>query len=90
VKKRKPAETRKSRKARTAQFQGSYDTLLERLIAAREQAGLTQHEVSARMGRSPNFITKCESGDRSIDVMELFELAKIYEKQVGHFFADRK
>jgi hypothetical protein len=38
------------------------------------------------MGRSPNFMTKCESGDRSIDVMELLELANIYEKTVNHFF----
>ena len=58
-------------------------------MAARERAGLTQHEVSATMGRSPNFITKCESGDRSIDVMELFELAMIYEKPVNHFFATK-
>ena len=88
--KRQSAETRKSRKSRTAQFQESYDILLERLVAARERAGLTQHEVSATMGRSPNFITKCESGDRSIDVMELFELAMIYEKPVNHFFATKR
>ena len=62
--------------------------MLERLIAARDRARLSQHEVSAMMGRSPNFITKCESGDRSIDVMELFELAKIYQKRVDHFFID--
>lgn len=86
MKKARPAETRKSRKARTARFQDAYDILLERLIAAREKAGLTQHQVSAMMGRSPNFITKCESGDRSIDVMELLELAQIYQKPVNHFF----
>lgn len=84
------AETRKSRKARTAKFQGAYDTLLERLIAAREKAGLTQHEVSKMMGRSPNFMTKCESGQRSIDVMELLELAQIYNKPVNHFFSISK
>jgi ribosome-binding protein aMBF1 (putative translation factor) len=86
VKKVKSAETRKSRKARTTKFQGAYDTLLERLVAAREKAGLSQHEVSAMMDRSPNFITKCESGDRSVDVMELMELAQIYKKPVSHFF----
>jgi len=41
------------------------------------------------MGRSPNFMTKCESGDRSIDVMELFELAKIYNIRVDHFFVEK-
>jgi len=86
VRNSKPAETRKSRKARTTKFQGDYDVLLERLIAAREKAGLTQHQVSAMMGRSPNFLTKCESGDRSIDVMELMEMAQIYDKTINHFF----
>jgi transcriptional regulator with XRE-family HTH domain len=60
------------------------------LVATRKEAGLTQHEVSAMMGRSPNFITKCESGDRSIDVMELLELANIYEKMVSYFFVSGK
>jgi transcriptional regulator with XRE-family HTH domain len=86
VKKASSAETRKSRKARSARFQDAYELLLLRLIAAREKAGLTQHQVSAMMGRSPNFLTKCESGDRSIDVMELLELAQIYKKPVNHFF----
>lgn len=86
MKKVAAAETRKSRKARTAKFRDAYDTLLERLIAAREKAGLSQHDVSAMMGRSPNFMTKCESGDRSIDVMELMEMAEIYKKPVSHFF----
>ncbi len=87
MKQARSGETRKSRKARTAKFQEAYDTLLERLIAAREGAGLTQHEVSKMMGRSPNFMTKCESGQRSIDVMELMELAQIYNKPVNHFFS---
>jgi transcriptional regulator with XRE-family HTH domain len=87
VKQARFAETRKSRKARTAKFQEAYDTLLESLVAAREKAGLTQHEVSKMMGRSPNFMTKCESGQRSIDVMELMELAQIYKKPVNHFFS---
>lgn len=86
MKKRRPAETRKSRKARTARFQEAYDSLVQRLIAARKEASLTQHEVSSMMGRSPNFMTKCESGDRSIDVMELLELANIYGRHIGHFF----
>lgn len=83
-------DTRKSRKARTAKFQGAYDTLLERLVAAREKAGLSQHEVSAMMGRSHNFMTKCESGQRSVDVMELLELAQIYGKPVAHFFPSER
>ncbi len=82
MKKPTPDKTRKSRKARTAKFQKAYNALLESLVAAREEAGLSQHGVSAAMERSPNFMTKCESGDRSIDVMELLELANLYKKSV--------
>jgi len=90
VKTAKSAETRKSRKARTAKFQGAYDTLLERLVVAREKAELSQHEVSKLMGRSHNFMTKCETGQRSIDVMELMELAQIYGKPINHFFPSER
>jgi hypothetical protein len=41
------------------------------------------------MGRSPNFMIKCESGDRSIEVMEVFELTRIYQKRVNHLFVDK-
>lgn len=78
-------ETRKSRKARAAKFPGVYDALLRLLVAAREEMGLSQREVSKMMDRSANFMSKCESGDRSIDVMELMELALIYKKPACHF-----
>jgi len=78
-------KTRKSRKARTAPFQQAYDALLERLITARREANLTQRDVSTLMGRSHTFLSKCESGERSLDVMELLQLANIYKKPVNHF-----
>jgi hypothetical protein len=37
------------------------------------------------MGRSHTFLSKCESGERSLDVMELLQLANIYKKPVNHF-----
>jgi hypothetical protein len=53
------------------------------------KAGLSWHEVPTMMGRSPNFMIKCESGDRSIDVMEVVELTRIYQKRVNHLFVDK-
>lgn len=88
MKRRNLQETRKSRKARTVPFQLAYNTILARLVAAREEAGLTQRQVSARMGRAPNFLTKCESGERSIDLVELLHLAQIYEKPVIDFLCE--
>ena len=40
------------------------------LVAAREKAGLTQAEVSARMGRPQSFVAKYEGGERRLDVVE--------------------
>jgi hypothetical protein len=85
VKKQKKPETRISRKGRTTPHQALYDRFLEKLILAREGAGLTQREVSARMGRAHSFLSKCKTGERSIEVFELIQLALIYAKSPQYF-----
>jgi transcriptional regulator with XRE-family HTH domain len=80
------SETCKSRKARTTPFLAPYARILKRLIEAREDAGLNQRDVSARMGHSHSFLSKCETGDRRIDVMELLQSAEIYGKPLQFFF----
>lgn len=47
---------------------------------------MTQREVSASLGMSHSFLSKCETGERRVDVMELLQLAKLYGKSVQHFF----
>jgi transcriptional regulator with XRE-family HTH domain len=79
------AETRKSRKARTAPFQVTYDAFLLKLKAAREEAGLTQREVSERLGLSHTFLNKCETGERRVDVIELIQLAELYGRPPQFF-----
>jgi transcriptional regulator with XRE-family HTH domain len=88
VKKSTPAETRKSRKARTTPYQATYDAFLGRLVAAREEANLTQREVSAKMGMSHSFLSKCETGDRRVDVIEFLQLAKLYSKPLAFFLIE--
>jgi len=90
VSKSSSSETRRSRKARTAPFQDTYNTLIGLLIQAREEAGMTQRQVSAALGLSHSFLSKCETGDRRVDVMELLQLAKLYGKPVQYFFPDAK
>ena len=58
---------------------------LQRLILAREEAGLTQREVSARMGMAHSFLSKCETGERRVDVMEFLQLTKLYGKSLDYF-----
>ncbi len=82
------AETRRSKRSHTAALQGVYDAIVQRLIQARRETGLTQREVSARIGRAHSFLSKCETGERRVDVVELLQLAKLYKKPLRYFFGD--
>ena len=84
---RKDVETRKSRKARTVPRQELYDRFIARLIRAREEAGLSQREVSESLGMAHSFLSKCETKDRRIDVLELLQLAELYGKPLDFFFS---
>lgn len=48
-----------------------YREMLRLLIAAREHAGVTQAELGGRLGETQSFISKCERGERRLDVVEL-------------------
>ena len=65
-----------------------YAGVLSKLISARQEAGLTQREVSLRLGMAHSFMNKCESGERSLDVAELWAISKIYGKPVSFFAPD--
>ena len=55
-----------------------YERLLSGLRAARKEAGLTQSEVAAKFGTHASFVSKIESGERRIDVVELSEFCRLY------------
>jgi transcriptional regulator with XRE-family HTH domain len=45
------------------------------IISKRHAAGLTQAVVAKRLGRHQSFVATVESGQRRIDVVDLFDLA---------------
>ena len=53
-----------------------YAQLRELLIAARQTQGLTQVEVADRLGKPQSFVSKYESGERRLDVIELIEICR--------------
>jgi transcriptional regulator with XRE-family HTH domain len=61
-----------------SQHTGAYQRLTAALRQARERAGLTQAEVAAKLGTYASFISKCEAGERRVDVVELAELCRLY------------
>ena len=63
----------------------AYQRFLVRLRRAREDCGLTQAEVARRLGRPQSYVSKSESGERRVDVVELAEFAALYRKKLGFF-----
>lgn len=66
-----------------------YRAFLRRLPTAREDAGLTQVEVGRQLGKPQSFVSKCESGERRVDVVELEAFAELYRKRLTDFLPER-
>lgn len=65
-----------------------YDEFRRRLRRARLAAGLTQVQVAKALGLAQSFVSKSESGERRVDVLELARLAKLYRKPIDFFVPD--
>jgi len=59
-----------------SQFSPAYRTFIEILVAARKEAGLTQAELGARIGRKQAHISIIETGVRRVDLIEFCALAR--------------
>lgn len=56
---------------------GKHQHLCGLLIEAREKRGLTQIDVSKKLGRPQSFVSKYENGERRLDVIEFLEVADV-------------
>jgi transcriptional regulator with XRE-family HTH domain len=62
-------------------------TLIDVLVAAREEAGLTQRGLAALIKRPHSLVGRMESGERRIDVIEFIEIARALEVDPLQLFA---
>lgn len=62
-----------------------YEHLLDVLRQSRERAGLTQVEVAKHFGAHASFVSKVESGERRIDVVELAQFCRVYQVRLAAF-----
>jgi transcriptional regulator with XRE-family HTH domain len=66
-------------------YSDRYQIFLEKLRQARLDAGLTQLEVAQRLGKPQSYISKCESGERRVDFIELLDFIQQYNKSLEYF-----
>lgn len=66
-------------------YSKDYKEIIERLKAARVEAGLAQEEVADKLGKPQSYISKIESGERRLDVAEMKKFSVIYKKDISFF-----
>lgn len=66
----------------------SSQTLLRTLLREmREDAGLTQVQLAERLGKPQSYISKAESGDRNLDLLEVRDFCRACGKNFVDFVA---
>ncbi|MFH0854101.1 MAG: helix-turn-helix transcriptional regulator [bacterium] len=66
-------------------YSEEHKIIVEKLIKARHEAGLDQVEVVKKLGKSQSYLSKIESGQRKIDVIQLQKFANLYKKNINYF-----
>jgi len=54
-------------------YSKNYQLLISLLKKARVEAGVTQAELASRLKETQTFISKCERGERRLDIIEVRE-----------------
>lgn len=63
--------------------------IIEQLKKARKKAGFDQKKVAKLLGKTQSYVSKVESGQRRLDIVQLKEFAKIYKKNLNYFIYEK-
>jgi len=63
-----------------------YQAFLRRLRQARLRSGLTQDAVAQALGKPQSYVSRCESGERRVDLIEMLEFAALYAVDASELF----
>lgn len=64
---------------------GQYAIFLKVLRQARKRAGLSQIQLAAKLGETQSFVSKCERGERRIDVVALRTFCRAFGVSLKQF-----
>jgi transcriptional regulator with XRE-family HTH domain len=71
-------------------FSDDYLFVIEKLKDARLDTKMNQEQVAQKIGKKQSYISKIETGERRIDIIELYELARLYKKSLYFFLPKGK
>ena len=57
-------------------YSETYQLLIDQLIRARKNCGVTQTDLAIKLGKPQSYISKIEIRERRLDVVEFLELAE--------------
>ncbi|OGX31204.1 MAG: hypothetical protein A3D27_01250 [Omnitrophica WOR_2 bacterium RIFCSPHIGHO2_02_FULL_46_37] len=66
-------------------YSKEYKYLVSQVKKAREEAGLDQKKIAKLLGRTQSYVSKVESGQLRLDIIQLKEFARIYKKRLDFF-----
>ena len=66
-------------------YSKEHKSLILKLKKARKEIGLSQIEVGKKFGLDQTFVSKVESGQYRVDMVQLNKFAKIYKKDLRFF-----
>jgi len=66
-------------------YSEDYREIIKRLKKARIDACLAQQEVADKLSKPQSYVSKIESGERRLDVLEIKKFAQIYKKNITFF-----
>jgi transcriptional regulator with XRE-family HTH domain len=71
-------------------FSDEYRLLRETLSAARQHAGMTQRGLARRLGKSSSHVSQIETGQRRVDTLEFYRIARSIGVEPVDLFVARK
>jgi len=60
-------------------------TIVARLRQARIEAGFKQVDAAKKLRKQQSYVSRCESGEHRLDVVELETFAHLYGKSLAFF-----
>jgi len=69
-------------------FSDEYRALISVLVDARKRAGVTQRGLAGALGKASSHVQRIEGGQRRVDVLELYQIAKLLQVEPAQLFGE--